>query len=85
MTDLVTEIVSRNLQDSDPGCQSPLPMGGVIAVVIVCCVLGLIWAFVNVVLVKRINVKKGMSDKDSDSLSSGDLSEHQKTLLIELG
>ena len=49
-------------------------MGGVIAVVVVCTVLGLVWACINVKLVRGIDVRNGLSSKDSDSLSAGDIS-----------
>ena len=41
------------------GCQSPLDMGGVIAIVVICTVLGLLWAIINVRLVHKIDVVGG--------------------------
>jgi len=54
-----------------------------VIVVCVCCVLGLLWAAYNVVLVRKINVEQG-SDGESESLV-GDIPEGQKQLLLELG
>lgn len=58
---------------SDAQCQAPMTFGAVTAVVIVCCVLGLLWALVNVYQVSKIDVEKG-EDGESDSLV-GDIPE----------
>ena len=55
------------------GCVAPMNFGGVTLVVIICCVLGLVWALYNVILVNRIDVAKG-EDGESDSLV-GDIPE----------
>ena len=64
-------------------CQGPLSMSGVVIIVVVCCVLGIVWAGFNFMLVRKIDVEKG-SDGESDSLV-GDIPEGQKKLLLELG
>lgn len=64
-------------------CQSPLSMTGVILIVVLCCVLGIVWAAFNFLLVTKINVQEG-NDGESDSLV-GDIPEEQKKLLLELG
>lgn len=65
------------------GCAAPLSFTGVIALVIISCVLGLLWSAYNILLVNKINVETGY-DGESESLV-GDIPEEQKKLLIELG
>lgn len=48
-------------------CQSPLGMTGVVLIIVGCCVLGIVWAAFNFMLVRKIDVEKG-SDGESDSL-----------------
>ena len=71
------------MDDVTDTCKAPLSFSAVIGLVIAFCVLGLIWAFINMVSVNKIDVEKGI-DGESDSLV-GDISEEQKQLLIELG
>jgi len=49
----------------NPDCESPLNFLGVIAIVIVCCALGILWAIRNVRLVTNINLHEG-NDVDLD-------------------
>ena len=77
--DIVTNAVEKVPED----CYAPLDFGTCSIIVIACCVLGLIWAVINVILVKKIDVERG-SDGESDSLV-GDIPEGQKQLLLELG
>lgn len=65
--DLITEVV-----EGQDGCYGPVDFGGVIAIVITCCALGLLWSLFNVILVNKIDVEKG-NDGESDSLV-GDIS-----------
>lgn len=53
------DILNQLTVDNQEGCLAPLSFSGVIGVVIASCVLGLIWAAYNVILVNRINVEKG--------------------------
>lgn len=48
-------------------CVAPFGFGSVIAVVCACCLLGIVWALFNVILVKKIDVERGI-DGESDSL-----------------
>lgn len=52
------DIVSQ-LSADDNSCEAPLSFASVIILVIISCVLGLIWAAYNFMLVKRINVERG--------------------------
>lgn len=45
-----------NLAVESETCEAPFTFGSVTVVVIISCVLGLIWAAFNFVLVKKINV-----------------------------
>ena len=54
-------------------CQAPMSFGTVQVIVIACCVLGLLWAFFNVLKVNKIDVAKG-DDGESESLV-GDIPE----------
>ena len=65
------------------GCHALMDFSTVVIIVIICCVLGLLWAAFNVFLVNKIDVAKG-DNGESDSLV-GDIPEEQKMLLIELG
>ena len=60
-----------------------MDMTGVIAIVVGSCVLGIIWAVFNVILVRKIDVAGG-SDGDSDSMLN-DIPQNQKELILELG
>lgn len=75
--------VTQAIQATQQQCQAPLSFGAVIGIVIGCCILGLIWAIINMLSVNKIDVEKGI-DGQSDSLV-GDIPESQKQLLIELG
>ena len=76
--DIVTQ-----LNQGVEGCEAPFSFISVIILVVISCVLGLIWAAYNFMLVRKINVERG-EDGESDSLI-GDIPEGQKKLLIELG
>jgi hypothetical protein len=43
-----------------PICEAPLSFGNVTLIVIICCVLGILWAAFNFVLVRKIDVEKGI-------------------------
>ncbi len=53
------ETLPSLLIEGQEGCTAPLDFTSVIIVVIVSCVLGLIWALYNVILVNRIDVRRG--------------------------
>lgn len=57
MDSLIGKVVSEVQQD---GCYAPFNFTTVIAVVVVCCVLGLLWSAFNVILVNKIDVEKGI-------------------------
>jgi hypothetical protein len=52
------DIVTQLTADVE-ACQAPLSFGSVTIIVIVSCVLGLAWAAVNFMSVKKINVETG--------------------------
>jgi hypothetical protein len=49
----------RQLADADISCEAPLDFGSVTILVIISCILGLVWAAYNFVLVRKIDVEKG--------------------------
>ena len=66
-------------------CRAPLDFSLQWIIIIVCCVLGLIWAAYNIWLVIKIDVRKGITGDEEDDARRNDISQHQKDLLIELG
>jgi uncharacterized protein HemX len=64
-------------------CLGSLDYSASIAVIIVSCVLGLAWAVVNFIQVRKINVE-GSGDTSTGQLVEN-ISEEQRKLLIELG
>ena len=66
-------------------CRAPLNFSLQWIIIIVCCVLGLLWAAYNIWLVLKIDVKKGITGDKEDDARRTDISQHQKDLLIELG
>jgi hypothetical protein len=71
------------LSEGTPSCEAPFTFGSVTIFVIISCVLGLLWAAFNFMLVRKIDVEKD-EDGESDSLIGG-VTERQRKLLIELG
>lgn len=66
-------------------CRAPLSFTVQWAIIIGCCVLGLIWAAYNIMLVMKIDVRKGKTGDEEDESRRNDISQRQKDLLIELG
>lgn len=66
-------------------CRAPLDFTWQWIIIIICCVLGLIWAAYNIWLVLKIDVKTGITGDKEDDAQRNDISQHQKDLLIELG
>ncbi len=66
-------------------CKAPFDFSLQWIIIIVCCVLGLLWAAYNIWLVLKIDVKKGITGDQEDDARRNDISQHQKDLLIELG
>lgn len=50
------ESLTKVMADAQEGCEAPLSFGAVIGIVIACCVLGLLWAIVNMISVNKIDV-----------------------------
>ena len=48
-----------SLAAGQEGCEAPMNFGTVTLIVIICCVLGLLWALFNVFQVNKIDVEKG--------------------------
>ena len=63
----------------DPICTPPLLFNMVTPLIGVCCLLGLIWAFYNFKLVKKIDVSLGVDSEDGSIIS---ISTEQQDLLI---
>ena len=70
------DLVATNTYDA------PLSFGGVIGIVIASCALGLVWAFINYLGVKKINLEGGQGEYES---LASEVSEGQVKLLLELG
>ena len=68
-------------------CQSPLGMSGVVALVVIFCACGLVWAYRNVRKVTSINLGQDndIDLDDQDSMTYDSVTPSQKKLLIELG
>jgi hypothetical protein len=66
-------------------CRAPLDFSLQWIIIIVCCILGLLWAAYNIWLVVKIDVRKGITGDEEDDARRNDISQHQKDLLIELG
>lgn len=66
-----------------PDCYGSFNYGASIAVIIVSCVLGLAWAVVNFLQVKKINVENS-GDSSTGQLVEN-ITEEQRKLLVELG
>ena len=61
-------------------CQSPLSYPVEVIIIVACCLIGLIWAVINIFSVESINVRSGY-----DGTSGKGISEQQRSLLLELG
>lgn len=70
---------------SSGSCRGPLAFNAEFLIIIGCCILGLIWAFINMFLVSKINVQKGQTGYEDEHVGSKEITPHQKNLLIELG
>lgn len=70
-----------HLQTAD--CQSPLSFPLEVIIIVVCCLLGIIWAVVNILAVEQINVKTGNIGDGRKSV--GGVTQEQENLLLELG
>lgn len=73
------------IDSASSACRGPLDFTSEFLVIIGCCVLGLIWAFVNMFLVSKVNVAKGITGFEEDGRVGADVTDRQKSLLIELG
>jgi hypothetical protein len=67
----------------DSGCSSPMSYPVEVIVIVVCCLLGIVWAIYNIFEVERINVRGGYNG-DTHS-NAKHLTPHQEGLLVELG
>jgi hypothetical protein len=66
---------------SSSSCHSPLSYPVEVIVIVVCCLLGIIWAIYNIFQVEKIKVRGGqVGDSNIKSLTA-----HQEDLLLELG
>lgn len=72
-----------HLQNVGGSCSSPWSYPLEVIVIVVCCLLGIIWAIYNIFQVEKIKVR-GSSLRNSQSGVKA-LSPHQEGLLLELG
>ena len=73
---------------ANPVDQSPLSMGGVIGIVIGSCVAGLIWAYINYVMVKKVNVNSGSTglyESVVDGPEHKEVTEEESRVINEIG
>jgi hypothetical protein len=52
--------IINSLSADGPICEAPLSFGNVTIIVIISCVLGVLWAAYNFILVRKIDVEKGI-------------------------
>lgn len=64
-------------------CSASMSYPVEVIVIVVCCLLGIAWAIYNVFEVERINVRGGYNGETHSNAKA--LSQHQESLLIELG
>lgn len=70
-----------------PSCRGPFDFTTEYLVIIGCCILGLLWAFINIWQVSKVNVEKGITGYEDPKhpYTGKEVTSHQKSLLIELG
>ncbi len=56
-----TNYFQNHLQATGGTCKGPLEFNAEFLIIIGCCILGLLWSFVNMFLVSKINVQKGVT------------------------
>jgi hypothetical protein len=66
---------------SGSSCNSPMSYPVEVIVIVVCCLLGIVWAIYNIFQVEKIKVRGG---QPGDSTTK-QLTTHQENLLLELG
>lgn len=64
-------------------CNSPMSFPVEVIVIVVCCLLGIVWAIYNIFEVEKINVRGGYNGDTTGNPKA--LTRHQEDLLIELG
>jgi hypothetical protein len=64
-------------------CESPLSFGSINIIIIVCSVLGLLWAAYNFLMVRRVDLEQQPEEEDEEQ-GSEDLPADKKRLLLEL-
>jgi hypothetical protein len=68
----------------DSLCESPLTFSGSVAVVVVFCVMGMLWAFRNVRKVIKINLEhyEDIDMEDTDHIGFKSITPSQQKLLL---
>ena len=70
---------ARAALNSEEGCRSPLDFTTESIIITACCLIGIIWAVINLFLVRRVDVKKGYTGESSQH---EDIPQDQKNLLL---
>lgn len=55
-------------------CESPLTFDTITLIIIICAVLGLLWAGYNFIMVRRIDIEAEVEDDGEEGQQSDDLS-----------
>jgi hypothetical protein len=68
-------------------CRGPLDFTAEFMIIIVCCIVGLIWAFINITLVSKIDIERGITGYEDEQhpYQGKEVTPHQKSLIVELG
>jgi len=61
------------------GCVSPLSYPIEVIIIVVCCLLGIVWAVFNIINVEKINVR------GASKATNSNITEEQESTLLELG
>lgn len=77
--------MGRILTNPNPEyCESPLSFDTITLIIIICAVLGLLWAGYNFIMVRRIDIEAEVEDEGEEGQQSDDLSAEKKRILLEL-
>ena len=74
-----------HFQNSVGGCSAPMSYPVEIIVIVVCCLLGIIWAVYNIYKVEQINVRSRLVDNYNSYNQKSVINQHQENLLLEIG
>ena len=73
-----------SLQGDNGECYGSFDFTTSIIIIIVCCLLGIVWAIFNFIKVRQINVASAEATSSSSELVSN-ITDDERKLLVELG